>query len=363
MGSKFGRLSAAVGVCVGLVLAGAWAFRGAVAKDASVLGQEVSGPRAPEKPPSGPGGSATGDIYHITDAVSSTHCEYHEMTVPAGGTTVLADLKGPGLITYFYITDDSGGKFDPGLVLKVFWDGDPQPAILVPLADFFGAFDGKTIDYESTFMHINHLSYQCYLPMPFAARARFVLANDGAKPYRRSMAYGIDYEETPRFAAEKGRLCCTWRRSNPVKEGLHTILETRGHGHYVGNFLYVKTLFKGWWGEGDTIFQRDGRSITHTPGTEDEYGSCWGFGKTFAAAYCGYIEDDHGKNRMYRWYARNPVRFREALKVQIQNQHDNGSPAPGDDYTSVAFWYQERPIPALTLAPYAERVAASRAKP
>ena len=67
---------------------------------------------------------------------------------------------------------------------------------------------------------------------------------------------------------------------------------------------------------------------------------------------------------MYRWYLPNPVRFRESLKVEIQNQHDNGTPTTtdADDYTSIAYWYQESPKKAVSLQPYAERTAASKAR-
>ena len=217
------------------------------------------------------------DLYRITDGVSHNHMEYHQLQVGKGQEVVLADLKGPGKVTYFYITDDTQVHWYPGLVLKVYWDDEAEPSIQTPLSDFFGAIGGKTIDYQSVPMQINHACYMCYLPMPFAKRARFILANDGDAPYSKNVAYGIDYEQGASFAQEKSRLHCAWRRSNPVKEGLHTILEVRGRGHYVGNFLQVHTQFSGWWGEGDTIFPLDGKPMTHTPGTEDEYGSCWGF--------------------------------------------------------------------------------------
>jgi hypothetical protein len=71
---------------------------------------------------------------------------------------------------------------------------------------------------------------------------------------------------------------------------------------------------------------------------------------------------DEGKNRMYRWYIANPVRFQKSLEVEIQNQRaEGGAQVPSrDDYSSVAFWYQEGAHPAPALPPYAERVAPSR---
>jgi hypothetical protein len=202
----------------------------------------------------------------------------------------------------------------------------------------------------------------CYLPMPFSHRARFLLRNDGDRDYSQSVAYGIDYEQGRTFAAEKSRLHCAWHRSNPTQNGMHTILEVRGRGHYVGNFLQVFTRYGGWWGEGDTIFHVDGQTMTHTPGTEDEYGSCWGFGKLFQYPHCGYLENAAGQNRMYRWYLANPVRFQRSLAVEIQNQrYDRGQVPSRDDYTSIAFWYQEGPHQGAALPAFAERTAASRA--
>ena len=68
-----------------------------------------------------------------------------------------------------------------------------------------------------------------------------------------------------------------------------------------------------------------------------------------------------GKNRTYRWYIANPVRFQKSLQVEIQNQrYEKGQVPSRDDYTSVVYWYQEGAHPAPALMPYAERVAASR---
>ena len=66
---------------------------------------------------------------------------------------------------------------------------------------------------------------------------------------------------------------------------------------------------------------------------------------------------------MYRWYLSNPVRFRESLKVEIQSILMFGPLQPGaDDFTSVAFWYQEDPHRTFGLQPFGERSAASKAE-
>ncbi len=313
------------------------------------------------------------ELYRLTPGQFANHMEYHNINLDPGKEIELADLAGPGIVTYFYITDSSreswaaaragdAGDFYPGLTLKVFWDDEKAPSVWVPLWDFFGALDRTPIDYQSAVLQINHRCFMSHLPMPFSRRARFVLANDGDIRYSRSVAYGIDYEKNASYAKEQSRLHCTWKRSNPTEDGLHTILDVHGSGHYVGNFLQVFTRYAGWWGEGDTIFHLDGKAMTHTPGTEDEYGSCWSFEHTFSYMYAGYIQNEAGKNRMYRWYVTNPVRFQKSLKVVIQNQrYENGQVPSKDDYTSVAYWYQDGAHPAPMLQPFAERTAPTQA--
>ena len=170
-------------------------------------------------------------------------------------------------------------------------------------------------------MQINHLCYMCYLPMPFSKRARFVLANDGRQGLPPSVAYGIDCEKDAALRRREEPPARALAPQQTPRDGMHTILEARGRGHYVGNFLQVYTRYSGWWGEGDTIFHVDGKAMTHTPGTEDEYGSCWGFGGTYSSVSTAATwRTATGQNRMYRWYLANPVRFQQSLKVEIQNQ-------------------------------------------
>ena len=304
------------------------------------------------------------DLYRITGGVTRSQMDFRQITVPKGGEQILADFKGPGKVTYFYITDDTAGKWYPGLVLKVFWDDETYPSIQLPLADFFGAIGGRTIDYQSAPMQINHSCFMCYLPMPCSKRAKFVLANDGDRDYSQKVAYGVDFETNDALATERSRLHCEWRRSNPVTNGLHAIMETQGRGQYIGSILQVVSRSRGvWFGEGDTIFHLDGESFGHTPGTEDEYGSCWEDPRwrTFSSTYCGHVLNENGVNRMYRWYVANPVRFQKSLRVEIQNQHINGTPttSDADDYTSVAFWYQEGPHKASALPTFKERTTGS----
>ena len=71
---------------------------------------------------------------------------------------------------------------------------------------------------------------------------------------------------------------------------------------------------------------------------------------------------------MFRYDDTNPVRFREGLKVTIQNQYCApgteydfaGQQKAGDDYTSVAYYYMDE-AQEVELMPYAERMEETRA--
>lgn len=159
-------------------------------------------------------------LHRISDGVTSCHSEFRHVNIPKGGKFELADLKGPGKVTYFYITDDNltdQNRLYPGLVLQAFWDDETEASIQVPLADFFGVVGKKMVDYQSAVMAINHGCFMCYLPMPFSTHARRVLANDGDRDYSRKVAYGVDYEADPAYAGERSRLHAQWRRSKRMR--------------------------------------------------------------------------------------------------------------------------------------------------
>jgi hypothetical protein len=311
-------------------------------------------------------GQFLNELYMQKTGVSATAIHYEVQKIDPGKEIELANIKGAGLITYFYITDNSFGNIYNGLVLKMYWDNSKEPSVNVPLGDFFGAIKGLAIDYESMIMQINHYCYMSYVPMPFSKGARIVLANDGDSVYNRIVAYNFDYLKDSSFEKIDMRFHCFWNRTNPTN-GKHVLLSINGNGHYIGNFLQVSTKSKKWWGEGDTDFIIDGDTMKHTPGTEDEYGACWEFGHKYTYMYSGYIENSNGENRMYRWYLSNPIVFKKSFAVTIQNHYVKPGSAfnlakqdnANDDFRSVTYWYQHG-IQPVKLQSYPERIAPSQ---
>src|ERR1039458_3069875 len=59
--------------------------------------------------------------------------------IEPGGTLVLADLKGPGMIVHFWNTIAHQAPFYSRLItLRIYWDGEKNPSVECPIGDFFG---------------------------------------------------------------------------------------------------------------------------------------------------------------------------------------------------------------------------------
>jgi hypothetical protein len=150
-----------------------------------------------------------------------------------------------------------------------------------------------------------------------------------------------------------------------VKRGeVHTIVEgIRGRGRYIGTYLAVGVNWPGWWGEGEVKFFIDDDDEFPTvcgTGTEDYFGGAWDFDvpgegyTTFSTNYLGMhqvIRPDglyRSQTRfgMYRWHVPDPIDFREALKVTIQDlgwRPDRRYLLRSDDIASTAYWSAASP--------------------
>ena len=55
--------------------------------------------------------------------------------IEPGETVTLADIEGPGVIQSMWFA----GSVTRDMILRIYWDGQSQPSVEVPLCDFFGA--------------------------------------------------------------------------------------------------------------------------------------------------------------------------------------------------------------------------------
>ncbi len=298
--------------------------------------------------------------------------------IKQGETITLAHIRGAGVIRHIWctVTDQTpAGRYVlRDLVLRVYWDGEDTPSIQTPLGDFFANGFARGYAVNSQPIAVNpKRGMNCFFPMPFGSEAIITLENQhgGDVP---GFFYQIDYTELDTPPENTGRFHAQWRRQRLTALGQdYAIVEgIQGRGHYVGTFVALQTLERGWWGEGEVKFFLDGDSQYPTlcgTGAEDYFGGAWSFGgkdaqgntqeQTFCTPYMGYpfyARDDNFHNdyfhsecppmrAFYRFHIPDPVLFETDLRVTLQQIGVNelGLFERQDDVSSVAYWYQTEP--------------------
>jgi len=284
-------------------------------------GAAGQGGRATEGTGSGPG-RELGPGWKISPSIE----------VPAGATVDLAAVEGPGRITHIWMTTHPDHW--RSLLLRAHWDDAAEPAIKVPVGDFFGQGWGRFAQVSSSMIAVNpHGGFNSYWPMPFRRSARITIENLADAP---AVVYFQITYEAGTDEARSGHLHAQWRRSNPVVDAVHTLVEgVRGAGQYVGTYLAWGVNSRGWWGEGEMRFYLDGDQEFPTicgTGTEDYFGGAWNFDVP-GQGYTAYTTPHLGLHQiitpdglyesqqrfgMYRWHVPDPIRFASALRVDVQ---------------------------------------------
>ncbi|WP_276256825.1 glycoside hydrolase family 172 protein [Halomontanus rarus] len=283
------------------------------------------------------------------------------ITLEEDETTTLMDVDGPGVIRHIWLTvpssTDEGDFVLRDLVLRMYWDGEDDPSVEVPLGDFFASGHGQRANVNSEPVVVApNGGFNSYWPMPFREHAEVTIENQHGGGVE-GFFYQFDYSVKDELGEETAYFHAQWRRSNPVDRGEdHIILDNvEGHGHYVGTYLAWAALGEYWWGEGEVKFYVDGDDEFPTicgTGTEDYVGGAWCFGddETYSTPYLGYpfFQDGDGKaprHGVYRWHIPDPIIFHEDLEVTVQVIGHDGRRLfeRTDDVASIAYWYQSEP--------------------
>jgi len=315
--------------------------------------------------------------------------------IPPGTTQLLADIKGPGMITHIWMTQSNPDQdFFRKVLLRVYWEDEPEPSILVPIGDFFclghsivNSFQSLPFTASARDNNVfgGAVALNCYLSMPFNKSARIELINESEEEH--IVYFYIDYEEYDKsFGDDIGRLHACFRRENPTTgwgheieansppkgipnlsdENNYLLLDAEGEGQFIGFNLSVTNLQKrlktpherSWWGEGDEMFFIDGEQwppSVHGTGSEDAFGQAYGMQRN-AFIYNGssiYENDTGGYQTSYVFYITNPVRFRKSLRASIEHGHANHL---SNEQSSVAYWYQREPHKTFGILPVLQRI-------
>lgn len=281
-----------------------------------------------------------------------------------GETRVLADIHGPGRIVHLRDNITSHERHHLQLhVLRMYWDGEKEPSVEVPIGDFFGVGFGFTEKVSSALVCIDQrrgrvtdpaasgAARNCYFPMPFARSARITLTNEGKQSSRHWVE--INYRTYKKPPEDQLYFHAQYRQATPPPEGPYLILDAKGRGHLVGCVLSVKNNDGGWWGEGNEILHIDGQKSIQGTGSEDYFCESYGL-RAGCFPYFGVTVCEEPFTTAYRWHVPDPVTFKESLRFLIE--HGNGTPPcrSGNYYYSVAYWYQTEPHAPFPKLPSVE---------
>ncbi len=300
-----------------------------------------------------------------------------------GQTRTITDIAGPGCIKHVWMTLASHDKYlYRRMVLRMFWDGETEPSVEVPIGDFFGMGHNLTRNFNSLPLQMSPESgrgFNCWFPMPFQSAARIEVSSDASKKV--NLYFYIDYEAYPdgTLLEDYGRFHAQWRRVNPTPgwadpavrwdnnqeamletwrtpnvtgDNNYVILEAAGRGHYVGCHLDIDGFSRqtnDWYGEGDDMIFVDGEPWPglHGTGTEDYFNTAFCPTQEYSSAYHGVILNQgtpdwpwRGKNTLYRYHIEDPIFFERSIRVTIEHGHANKLT---NDYSSTAYWYQAEP--------------------
>jgi len=284
----------------------------------------------------------------------------------AGQTKVLADIDGPGAISYIWIASDVA-RYN-SLILRWYWDDDPEPSVEAPVGQFFamGHDDAPHDVLSIPIVVAPSRGCSSYWPMPFRRHAKLTLENSGGQDAK-VIAFKVLYRLHD-VGDDAAYFHARYSASIPsLEQPEHTILDgVRGRGLYVGTSIAWGARSGGWWGEGEVKFYIDGDSEYPSiadSGTEDYFGGAWAFGmdskvfapgqvtgeRPFNAPYLGcplagaVTRDGIRRYSLYRWHIPDGIGFESDLRVTIQSLgwFPNKRLRPRDDeIASVAYWYQ-----------------------
>jgi len=284
-----------------------------------------------------------------------------KVSLKAGKAAKLHEIDQPGRIVGMRIRPLAAlaGK-ERGIILRAYWDGDKEPAILSPAGDFFGYAWGGPAMKSLLVGTAGDVSY-CYFPMPFDKSARIELFSERDADTEVAVEAEILFVPVARQKNE-GKFYAIWCRENPTTKGVpFKFIETKGCGHLVGFIQQSQGFESGntYFFEGDDQTTIDGELVIHGTGSEDFYNGGWydvpgrwETRRTFPLSGCLDYKKHLGRTGGYRILLGDAYSYSRSILQTIEHAPTGNELL--NDYCGVTFLYsKERPtcefkLPAVT---------------
>lgn len=310
-------------------------------------------------------GQAAGQVHHLDnvyqfDESATTEVHWQVMQFGPGESKDILNISGKsGIISSLWGTFNYNpskiNEYGQAFVIKMYWDNSSEPAVEVPLSDFFGQAIQLTPLNTALFKSSNDLAvFNSLIPMPFRSGARIELENQHDERIKFWYQVDINYKPVPSNALY---FHAYWQQQTDLGAGKgFTILpEITGKGRYLGtSWAVIKPNYNANWYTRNVKIDFDNQSnptgankSTIDVGTLDDYvGSGWWSKennlKAYTTPYAGrsFLHIDSEKTLSvvcYRYYIIDPLYFKNKISVNM----DPGGGQGLSDWSTVSYFYLE----------------------
>jgi hypothetical protein len=289
---------------------------------------------------------------------------------------VVADLKGPAVITMMHFAMPATLKLNRDLLLRIYWDGETTPSVETPLVDFFCDPAGLRESVNTALVN-KRRGFNAYFPMPFRRSAKVELVYDGPvapgpELWNIMPCYSyVMYRSEKKIASDVGYFHASWRQEGVMLgKRDYVALEATGKGKVVGWNVTVRSPGRdGYPVDENEKFFIDGEPAASVEfqGLEDSFGFSWGFPESDSTfPLTGYFPFMKGA-AAYRFFIQDAISFEKSLRVTVGFgvyedpffRREFSKPGSMLQLSSTVYWYQTRPhAPLPSMLPAADRAPA-----
>ena len=281
---------------------------------------------------------------------------------------VVADLKGPAIITMIHFAMPQTLKLNRDLLLRMYLDGESAPSVDVPLVDFFCDPAGLREQVNTALVN-KRRGYNAYFPMPFRRSARIELVYDGPvapgdELWKIMPCYSyVNYRAAKKIPKDTGYFHASWRQEALLLgKRDYLALEASGKGKFIGwNVTARSPGREAYPVDENEKFHIDGEAVASIEyqGLEDSFGFSWGFPESESLfPLTGYFPFYKGA-AAYRFFTQDAISFDKSLRVTIgfgvnedpMFRRDFSKEGSTLQLSSTVYWYQVEPHGPLPAMP------------
>lgn len=261
-------------------------------------------------------------------------------TIPLGRgeRKTIGEVEGQGVITQLWLTFPGwfwqhwntpapiSQSILKTLILRIYWDGADQPAVAVPVGDFFGNGLCEVSNFTSRYFGMSSGGFFCKFPMPFRKGFRIELENRD-ELIDTDIFANVLYQLCPEFPDEALYFHSSFHTARCQGADPIDIMEATGRGHMVAcvlsaqgedrNYLSFLEAPEYIWIDQDWEKPR----IVGT-GLEDYFLGGWYFREgPFSGELHGVTSRDslNASIAMYRIHDTDAIHFKERIRFQFVN--------------------------------------------